>query len=289
MDRKHFIKISSSAAFGMALTSCGVGGKTTVNKGTIKNLGIQLYTLRDDLPKDPKGILKKISNFGYKEIESYEGSDGMFWGMGNIGFKKYMDELGLTIISSHCDYKKDFERKAAEAGAIGMKYLICPWLGKQRTLDDYKKAAEGFNKAGEICQKNGLRFAYHNHDYSFRLQNNEYPQDILMKNTDPALVDFEMDMYWVVTAEQDPIAWMKKYDWRFKLCHIKDRKKNTPYKEGESNQSCIVGKGVIDYKKILGQAKNLGMKHYILEQEAYEKDPLDCVKEGAAYLNNLIF
>ncbi len=289
MDRKDFLKMSGGAALGMALASCGAGGKSAGNRGTIKNLGIQLYSLRDDLPKDPKGVLKKLASFGYKEIESYEGANGMFWGMSNTDFKKYMDSLGLTIVSSHCDYKKDFEKKAAEASAIGMKYLICPWLGKQRRLDDYKKAADDFNKAGEICQKNGIRFAYHNHDYSFRIQDTQYPQDIMMKNTDPALVDFEMDMYWVVTAGQDPIEWMKKYKWRFKLCHIKDRKKDTPFKDGEPNQSCIVGKGSIDYKSILAQAKNLGMQRYILEQEAYEKAPLDCVKEGAAYLNNLVF
>lgn len=288
MDRKHFLKLSGGAALGMAFASC-TGSKATRANGTIKNLGIQLYSLRDDLPKDPQKILKQLASFGYKEIESYEGAKGMFWGMSNKDFKKYMDSLGMTIVSSHCDHKKDFERKAALAGEIGMKYLICPWIGRQRSLDDYKRIAEDFNKAGEICRKNGMRFAYHNHDYSFRLQNKQYPQDVLMENTDPALVDFEMDMYWVVTAGQDPAEWMKKYKWRFKLCHIKDRKKNTPFKEGEENQSCIVGRGSIDYKTILGQAKNLGMQYYILEQEAYEKAPIECVKEDAAYLNKLVF
>ena len=287
MNRKDFLQMSGSAALGLALASCG--SRSTAARGTIRNFGIQLYSLRDELPADPKGVLKKLASFGYKEIESFEGDSGMFWGMSNREFKKYLSGLGMQITSSHCDFKKNFERKAAEAGEIGMKYLICPWLGKQRSLDDYKRAADEFNKAGEICQKNGLRFAYHNHDYSFRLQNREYPQDILMQNTDPALVDFEMDIYWVVTAGQDPVEWMKKYNWRFKLCHVKDRKKNKPFREGESNQSCIVGKGSIDYKSILGEAKNLGMKYYILEQEAYEKAPIDCVKEGAAYLNRLVF
>jgi len=288
MDRKHFLKLGGTAALGLAFTSCGTS-KAATGQGTIKQLGIQLYSLRDDLPKDPQGVLKKISSFGFKQIESYEGNKGMFWGMGNKGFKKYLDDIGLTIVSSHCDYKKDFEQKAAEAAEIGMKYLICPWMGRQRSLEDYKRAADEFNKAGEICRKNGIRFAYHNHDYTFRLQNGQMPQTILMDNTDPALVDFEMDMYWVVTANQNPVEWMQKHSWRFKLCHIKDRKKNMPYKEGEGNQSCIVGNGSIDYKSILTQAKNLGMEYYVLEQEAYEKAPLDCVKEGASYLNKLVF
>ncbi|GAB3010941.1 sugar phosphate isomerase/epimerase [Niabella terrae] len=289
MDRKHFLKISGGAALGVALGSCS-GGKNSLGfNGTIKNPGLQLYTLRDDLPKDPKGILKQVASFGYKQIESYEGQQGMFWGMSHKDFKKYMDDLGMTIVSSHCDHTKDFERKAAEAGEIGMKYLICPWLGKQRRLDDYKKAAEGFNKAGEICRKNGIRFAYHNHDYSFRKQDGAFPQDIFMDSCDPAIVDFEMDMYWVVTAGQDPVEWMKKYKWRFKLCHVKDRKKNKPFKEGEQNQSCILGTGSIDYKAILGEAKSLGMQYYIVEQEAYEKTPLECAKADATYLRQLVF
>ncbi|WP_409966784.1 Inosose dehydratase [Mycovorax composti] len=287
MNRKDFLKLSGGAAMSAAFASC-FGGKANTNKGTIKNLGIQLYSLRDDLPKDPKGVLKQLASFGYKEIESYEGPQGMFWGLGHKGFKQYMDSLRLTIVSSHCDHTKDFEKKAAQAGEIGMKYLICSWVSPQRSLDDYKKIADEFNKAGEICRKNGLRFAYHNHDYSFRQQNNQFPQDILMEHTDPALVDFEMDMYWVVAAGQNPVEWMKRYRWRFKLCHIKDRKKNAR-PNGDDNNSCIVGTGSIDFKTILGEAKNLGMQYYILEQEAYEKAPLDCVKEGAAYLNNLVF
>lgn len=291
MNRKHFLKMSGGAALGIAFGSCAhksIAGNSAAT-GTIKNLGIQLYSLRDDLPKDPKGILKQLAGFGYKEIESYEGKQGMFWGMGNKGFKTYMDDLGMKIVSSHCDYKKDFERKAAEAGEIGMKYLISPWVGRQKSLDDYKRLGDEFNKAGEICKKNGLRFAYHNHDYSFRLQDGKMPQDIMIAASDAGLVDFEMDIYWVVSAGQDPVEWMKKYDGRFKLCHVKDRKKGIEPKQGEPNYSCIVGQGSIDYKSILGQAKNLGMKHYILEQEAYEKAPIECVKEGAAYLNALKF
>jgi len=288
-NRKEFLKMSSSAALGLALSSCAGSSATTTGKGTIKNLGIQLYTLRKDLPNDPKAILKKLSEFGYKEIESYEGSRGMFWGLGNTGFKNYMDELDMKIVSSHCDFKKDFEQKAADAAAIGMKYLICPHIGKKKSLDEYKKIADEFNTAAEICRKSGIRFAYHNHDYSFRLQEGQYPQDIMMSNATHASMDFEMDIYWVVAAKQDPIAWLKKYPNRFRLSHVKDRIKGIAPKEGEPNLSCIIGNGSIDFATILGQAKNMGMNHYILEQEAYEKAPIDCAKEGAAYLNILKF
>lgn len=286
-NRKDFLKISGAAALGMAFNSCA-SSKASTAKGTIKNLGIQLYSLRDDLPNNPKGILKQLASFGYKEIESYEGDKGMFWGLGNKGFKKYVDGLGMTMVSSHCDFRINFDKKAAEAAEIGMKYLISPHVGPQKNLDDYKKIADEFNKAGEICRKNGIRFAYHNHDYSFKLQNGEYPQDIFMRNTNPAIVDYEMDIYWVVVAGQDPTEWLRKYNQRFRLCHIKDRKKGVPLNSSE-NVSCIVGNGSIDFKTILRKAKDEGMQHYIIEQEAYEKAPVECVKEGAAYMNQLVF
>lgn len=288
-SRKEFIKMSGSAALGLAFASCAGSSSSAAGNGSIKNTGIQLYSLRDDLPKDPKGVLKQLASFGYKEIESYEGKDGMFWGLGNTGFKNYMDELGMKIVSSHCDFRKDFERKAAEAAAIGMNYLICPYVGRKKTLDEYKSIADEFNNAAEICRKNGIRFAYHNHDYSFRLQDGQYPQDIFMRTANHSSMDFEMDIYWVVTANQDPVAWLKKYPNRFRLSHIKDRKKGIEPKAGEPNLSCIVGTGSIDFAPILREAKKLGMQHYILEQEAYEKAPIECVKEGAAYLNNLRF
>ncbi|MCF3107938.1 sugar phosphate isomerase/epimerase [Niabella sp. CC-SYL272] len=292
-NRKEFLKRSGGAALGLMLGSTLNAACTPSSRmkaaGSIKAPGIQLYSLRDDLPKDPKGILKQLAAFGYKEIESYEGAQGMFWGMGHKGFKAYMDELGMKIVSSHCDFRTDFERKAAEAAAIGMRYLICPYVGPQKTLDEYKKLADEFNMAGEICKKNGIRFAYHNHDYSFRQQEGQYPQDIFMQHTDQSLMDYEMDIYWVVTAGQDPVAWLKKYNGRFKLCHVKDRKKGAVPQKGEPNLSVIVGTGSIDFKTILAAARAAGMEHYILEQEAYEKAPIECVKEGAAYLNKLVF
>src|SRR5688572_21939610 len=158
------------------------------------------------MPKDPKGVLKQVASYGYKQIEGYEGAKGMFWGMTPADFKKYMDDLGLDFMASHCDIDKNFEQKVADAASIGMKYLICPSRGGRKTSDDFKKVAADFNAKAEICRKNGIRFAYHNHEYGFNAIDGEFPQDIMMKNTDPSLVDFEMDIYWVVTGKQDPIA-----------------------------------------------------------------------------------
>ena len=111
-----------------------------------KPFGIQLWTVKEALAKDPLAVLKHLSASGYKQIESFEGEKGIFWGMKNTEFKKTMDDLGMKIVSAHCDHVKDFERKAAEAGEIGMKYLICPWVGPQDSLDKYKKLADQFKE-----------------------------------------------------------------------------------------------------------------------------------------------
>jgi sugar phosphate isomerase/epimerase len=169
-----------------------------------------------------------------------------------------------------------------------MKYLICPYLGPQKSLDGFKKAADDFNKAGEICKKNGLRFAYHNHNYSFNKQEGQMPQDVMMQNTDPTLVDFEMDIYWVVSAGADPIEWLKKYPNRFRLCHIKDRAKNAAPTNFDA--SVDLGLGSIDFKSILAEGKKLGFKYHIVEQEKYENTtPLKSAEVDATYLKSLKF
>ncbi len=285
--RKNFLKSAAAglaiAAVSRSLPGCAAASK---NQGTLKEFGLQLYTLRDVLPADPKGVLKQVAGMGYKQVESYEGAQGMFWGMKNIEFKKFMDDLGMEIVSSHCDIDKDFERKANEAAEIGMKYLIDPWVGPQANIEAFKKTAETFNNRGQICKKAGLRFGYHNHDYSFVAINGELPQDVMMQNTDPELVDFEMDIYWVVTAGEDPIKWFEKYPNRFRLSHVKDRKKGVPLTDKDA--SCVAGQGSIDYPKILKAGQANGLQYYLVEQEHYENlTPLEAAKQNADYLKKL--
>ncbi len=285
MKRNEFLKLSGGLALAGLASKSGLASVTTEEK-KLKEFGIQLWSVRDDLAKDPKGVLKQLSTYGYKQIESFEGSKGMFWGMTNTEFKSYMDELGMKIIASHCDINKDFEKKAAEASAIGMKYLICPWKGPQKELDAFKKFADEFNQKGEICKKNGIRFAYHNHDYSFINMNGEMGQDVMMKNTDPNLVDFELDMYWVVAGGQDIEAWLNKYPKRFRLCHVKDRKKGATATEKDA--SVVVGTGSIDYARILKTARKQGMEYYIIEQEKWEgTSPMQAAQGNADYMKTL--
>lgn len=285
--RREFLKSGSMLAASFALTP--VVSKLIsedADAAKLDKFGIQLWTVKKALENDPKGVLKQLSSDGYKQIESFEGKKGMFWGMTNTEFKKYMDELGTTIISSHCDINKDFEKKVNDAAAIGMKYLLSPYIAVQKTADDYKKIADQFNKCGETCKKAGIRFGYHNHDHDFNKIDNQIALDIYLQNTDPSLVDYEMDIYWVVTAGQDPEAWLKKYKNRFRLCHIKDRIKNTT----ERDASCILGEGSIDFSKIIKTAKANGVKYYIVEQERYDNTTeMDCAKADAYYLKKFTF
>ena len=287
-NRRRFLKNAGLASSGILLSSYLPACKATQARKSInQNFGLQLYTLRDDLPKDPKGVLRQVASFGYKQIESFEGDKGMFWGMSNTDFKKFMDDLGMTIVSSHCDINKNFERKAAEAAAIGMEYLLAPYFGPQKSIDGFKRYADTLNKRGEVCKKNGIRFGYHNHDYSFLPVNGQLPQNVMMQGTDKDLVDFEMDMYWVVTAGQNPSDWYRKYPGRFKLCHVKDRQKGVPL-SGQENVSVVLGTGVIDFPSHLKVGVENGLKYFIVEQEAYEgTTPLAAVKADADYMKKL--
>lgn len=282
INRRDFLRNSSFAAMA-AIPMVGKASSIFAPK-PLPAFGLQLWTVKEDMARDAKDTLKKIASYGYNQVESFEGAEGMFWGMKNTGFKKYMDELGMKIISSHCEIGKDFERKAAEAAEIGMKYLICPWKGPQKSIDDFKKFADEFNKCGETCRKNGIRFAYHNHDYSFKAINGEIPQDVMMKSTDKNLVDFEMDIYWVVAAGEDPKAWFAKYPGRFKLCHVKDLGKTA-----KGHESVQLGKGTIDFASILKDGTSKGLSYYIVEQEAFTgSNPLDSARVDAGYMKSFV-
>lgn len=282
-SRRNFLR-------GAALTSVALSmpfkNELMAMAANSKSFGLQLWSVKQALTQDPLGVLKLIASNGYKKIESFEGAKGMFWGMKNTEFKKVMDDLGMNMVSTHCNDTgnfKSFELKAAAAGEIGLKYIICAFKGPQKTLDNFKKFAEEFNTCGEIAKKHGLRFAYHNHDYSFKAMDGIVPQDLMIKNTDPTLVDFEMDLYWTAAAGVDAVAYMDQFPNRFKLVHVKDMTKTaTGY------ESCVIGKGTIDYKTLLPKLAKRGIAHMIVEQEAYSgTNELDAAKDNAAYMKTL--
>ena len=275
--RKKFLQLAGAATAGYVL-GCKLMPRENL-------FGIQLYTVRDDLAVDAEGTIRKLASFGYKQLESFERDKGIWWGKSNKEFKKLMDELEMKIISSHCDITKDFDKKAAEAAAIDMKYLLSSSFGELESAEKAKELAEQFNSCGETCKKNGIRFAYHNEDRDFKVFDGKSVFDIFIEYTDPALVDFQMDFYWVVVGGQDPVKLMKKYPGRFRLCHIKDKLKNA---EGR-DASCDLGQGEIDLRTIIHEAKKNGFRYFFAEQERYDHStPLESSKKNAAYLKTVL-
>lgn len=297
MNRRSFLRLSGGLTSGaVAASAVGVSGLLSacssqngapMGSGSGQPIGLQLYTLRDVIGEDPKATLRDVASYGYSFVESYEGPQGVYWGMGNKEFKRYLDGLGMSMKASHVNNFNDFDsfaRKVEEAAEIDAQYLICPYA-QQGSLDDYRQLADDFNRAGEIARDAGIRFAYHNHGYTFERMDGIYPQDLLMENTDPDLVDYELDIYWLAAVNADPVAWMRKYPGRFKLGHVKDISRS-----GGEPTTTTLGRGELDWATILPAARAQGMEHFIVEQENYEgTTPLQAVEDGAAFLKSMRF
>lgn len=254
-------------------------------KSTLSAFGIQLYSVKEDMAVDAQATMRSLASFGYKQFEGFDGGKGILWGMQPAEFKSLLSETGTTMVASHANVFENLEVQAAQAAEVGMKYLICPWIGPQKSLDDYKKKANEFNQIGEKLKSFGLRFAYHNHDYTFVNQEGSIPQDILMDNTDPELVDFEMDIYWVHVANAKPAEYLAKYPGRFRLCHLKDAESGTgdPHQRG-----VLLGAGEIPYADLIKQSKAIGMEYFIVEQERFPSGtPMEAAETNAKYLSAL--
>ena len=285
-NRRTFLKNTGLLALSVPLV------KTSLFAETPRKLpatGIQLYAVKEDMAKDAPGTLAQIGKMGYTQIESYGGDKGIFWGMSNKEFNILAKSNGLTLVSSHYGGDKEgFEKTAAEAAGIGMKYLIYPWKGPQKSIDAFKKIADEFNGYGAICKKNGLRFAYHPHDYAYKKVDGQLPVNVLLDNTDKDLVDFQMDFYYTVTEGQDPGAYIKKYHPRFRLCHMRDVLKERLPKGSEEESACDLGEGVIDYPHLLSTCLDNGMEYFFVEQSRFfHETPLQSAAVNAAYLKKL--
>ena len=304
-NRRSFIKTASAASVGSALagsmilsfSSCnkksgdnsesadstGVAEAGSTTAPSIPDYGLQLYSVRDIIGADPKGVLKKIAGFGYKKIEGYQGDKGIFWGMTPKEFKAYMDELGMTYVSSHADTTKNLEKTATEAAEAGLSYILQPYIGPQKTIAEWQKRAEEFNKRGEICKKAGIKFGYHNHDYSFKELDGKIPQEILLDNTDKSLVVYELDLMWSEVAGADSAAHLKKYAGRYELCHIKD------FVREPKVESTDIGKGGVDFPSLLKVASDSGVTQFIVEQEEYPGPVLTSISNDADYMKKFVF
>lgn len=261
-----------------------------------KKVGVQLYTLRNQIGKDAKGTLKKVAELGFGEVESF-GYNGKFFGMSPAEYKTVLSDLGLSAPSGHYMYgnfgnKKipgsvlyGWEKAVEDAAAIGQQYMVIAYLMPEERgdIDNYKRTAEGISKAAEVCKKSGIQLCYHNHDFEFEAQNGILPFDILTKETSSDLVKIELDLYWASKAGQDPIALFKQHKGRVALWHVKDMD-NTPKKNFTE-----VGSGVIDFASIFKNAKTSGMKHFFVEQDECPGSPFDSIAKSIGHIkSNLI-
>ena len=290
MERKKFLQLAGSSLGVLALNNYANAISVFETEAKLKQFGIQLYGVRDTLNDNPGDVLKKLAGFGYKQIESFEHSKhGLYMGMGNKGFKTFVNDLGMTIPSVHSNAYINFEKNVESAAEIGVKYFIYNWEGPGKTLDDYKKMTEDFNKKGEFCNKHNIRFAFHNHDYTFKEVDGVLIQEMLLNNTEKKLVDFQIDLYWAITAGKDPVAHLLKYPDRYKLAHFKDRKTGTTERDGTA--ICELGTGSINFKNILKQIKKTDIAYYIVDQDTCNDrtNPLECARVDAQFMKNLKF
>lgn len=271
ISRSEFLK-TSALALSLPLLS-----KVDAFAKPMKNVGLQLYTLRSELSKDLEGTLKKAAQIGYKEVETFGYGNGKFFGKTPGEFKALLSGLGLTTPSGHYmpfNLRKDWTMAVDHAAEAGQKFMMCAFLFPQdrKTADDYKKLGELFNQSGEVCKKAGIQFGYHNHDFEFQPLDGQLPYDLLLKETDPKLVKMELDLYWATHAGQDPIALFKANPGRFPLVHMKDMAKT------EKREFAEVGTGSIDFQRILDARKLAGIEHYFVEQDAVTKGtPLEAI------------
>ena len=255
-------------------------------------MGLQLFTVRADMAKDPIATLKAAKAMGYEDFEVYgfDNEKGTFYGYAAAEFKKILDYLNLITTSGHYgfspylnkpeeDLKRFVDQCIKGAHAVGMKYITWPWIAPdQRTLDNFKLMSKRLNVIGEQVKSAGLGFAYHNHDFEFKDYDGITGYDIILRETDPSLVKLQMDLYWVMhSSKLTPKDWVKKHPGRFVMWHIKDMDK-------VSRDYTELGNGSIDYVKILPDPTEAGLEFYYLEQGGnFAHSPIKSIADSADY------
>ena len=255
--------------------------------------GLQLYTLREylGLGQDVPGVLAKVARAGYAEVETYGYSPQThFWGLAPKEFRAALAANGLSTSSGHYELNGFVRDGSAEAlhayleaaNLCGQTYVVVPHLDEQlrQTPDDFKAIATRLNQAGELCQAAGLKLAYHNHDFEFKPIGGTSLYEVLLRETSPALVGFEMDVYWVVRAGHDPLKLLRAHPGRFAMWHVKDMDKVQPEHNTE------IGAGSIDFKTLFRHAKAAGLQHLFMEQEYFAIDAYQSITQSAAYIKN---
>ncbi|HLW08217.1 MAG TPA: TIM barrel protein [Marinilabiliaceae bacterium] len=251
-----------------------------------KEIGLQLYSVRDDMKKDVALTIQEIGKMGYTFVEAAGYSDGQFYGMEPVAFKELLNENGLEFTSSHCgqalpdsaswEATMQWWDECIDAHvAGGAKYIVQPFMDEKGygSLEDLMKYCDYFNTVGEKCNAKGIRFGYHNHDKEFEEVDGIVRYDYMLQNTDPDKVMFQLDLYWIMMGGKDAISYFNAYPGRFELWHVKDEKE--------------LGKsGLMDFESIFNAADKSGMQHIIVEVERYDYTPLESVKMSLDFLTN---
>ncbi len=317
MQRRQFISHSVKASASALLFSSEVFKTSPL----LDKIGIQFFSLPKMLDNDLPASLEMLSKIGYKEVELYgpypfsspsaierwnsvtpslgfKGSG--YFGHSAVEMKKLLHDNGLSVPSIHTDLdtlQTRMNKLGEAAQVLGNTYVVLPLIPAEnrKTLDDYKKMAEVFNKIGESAKKEGIRFAYHNHGYGWKAIDGQIPVELIFANTDPSLVFFEMDIFWTTAGGADPLTLLGKYKNRYPLMHVKDMKKKMHFSGdgGDSNQwielfpdMTTAGSGVLDLKSIITRAKENGVKHFIVEQDMVN-EPQKALKLSYDYLASL--
>jgi sugar phosphate isomerase/epimerase len=280
--RRTFLATLGVAALGIASRDSLADGILLAPHRKLKKVGLQLYTVRDLMKADLPGTLRKVAQIGYKEVE-FAG----YFGRTPAQIRALLKQNGLTSPSTHIPLEileKDSVRAFADAKAIGHQWVTVPYLPEERrkTADDWKKIAALLNQLAPQAKSAGLRLAYHNHDFEIRPTGGIRGYDVLLSETDPSLVDFEMDLYWVVFGGGDPLDFFNRYPKRFKLAHVKDSA-GPP-----DNRMVDVGQGKIDFRTIFAQSEKAGFKHYFVEHDQ-PADPIATIRNSYNFLHRLTY
>ncbi|MEN9600218.1 MAG: hypothetical protein RL596_2539 [Bacteroidota bacterium] len=288
-SRRSFLRNSTFAATGAILSPSLVKAAMAPKYIT----GIQLYSVREDMKKDPITTLKALQVMGYTNVEHANYVNRKFYGYTATEFKKILEDIGLKMPSGHTvmgpqhwdaakkDFSDSWKQTVEDAAICKQEFVISPWLDDslRKTADDMKRYMEVFNASGKLCKAAGMRFGYHNHNFEFTQKlGNETVYDIILHNTDPNLVVQQLDIGNLYETGVDAWAIVKNNPGRFVSMHVKDEIKNTTTNHYEST---VLGKGVQKVKEIIDEGKKTGGTiHFIIEQESYQgMAPLDCVKQ----------
>lgn len=317
--RRKFLKNTSLAAAAMAVSPMAevMAALKKENK-----LGIQLFSIPKMLSEDFMGGIMMLQSQGYKELElfgpfpfsaekakkGWEAAGKMlgFSGSGYFGksaqeVKKILTDHGLNTPGTHTDLdtlEQNMGALGEAANTMGWKYVTLPAIpdDRRKTIDDYKRIADAFNKIGAEAKKQGIRFGYHNHGYGIKPVDGVRPLEIILKNTDPNLVFFEMDIFWTTCGGADPIELLAKYPNRYKMLHLKDMKEKKQFAgDGGGMQDWMpmfplmasAGDGVLDLQGIVKKAKEVGVEHFFVEQDMVA-NPQVALKRSSDYLTSKI-